>query len=243
MPQSGLTLLQAWLLLCCLMLAASPLSAQEPESPPAANPPLTLSVEGVDGPLRDNVLAYLELNRFADQPAPDEVRLRWLHNNAEREIRKALEPFGYFEPTIEASLTRTPEAWTARYRITPGRSLRIAEIDVKVLGEGAQDPAFQKLLDNLPLAQGQTLTSPNTSRSSPRWNRWRPNAAISTPALPNVPFVLTCKPTARPSTCTTTPAGAIASATSPLSRIFCRPNCWPAIPVLNPATPTTSTGC
>jgi len=160
MPQSGLTLLQSWFLFCCLTLAVDSLSAQEPESPPTANPSLTLTVEGVDGPLRDNVLAFLELNRFAGKPAPDEVRLRWLHNNAEREIRKALEPFGYFEPTIEASLTRTPEGWVARYRIEPGRPLRIAELDVKVLGEGAQDPAFQKLLDNLPLAQGQTLDQP-----------------------------------------------------------------------------------
>ena len=160
MSQSGLTLLQAWFLFCCLALAVGPLSAQEPESPPAANPPLTLSVEGVDGPLRDNVLAYLELNRFAGKAAPDEVRLRWLHNNAEREIRQALEPFGYFEPTIEMSLTRTPEAWEARYLIAPGRPMRIAELDVKVLGEGAQDPAFQKLLDNLPLARGQTLDQP-----------------------------------------------------------------------------------
>ena len=126
MPQSGLTLLQSWFLFCCLTLAVDSLSAQEPESPPTANPALTLTVEGVDGPLRDNVLAFLELNRFAGKPAPDEVRLRWLHNNAEREIRKALEPFGYFEPTIEASLTRTSEGWVARYRIEPGRPLRIA---------------------------------------------------------------------------------------------------------------------
>ncbi len=33
-------------------------------------------------------------------------------------------------------------------------------MDVRVLGEGAQDPVFQKLLDNLPLTPGQTLNHP-----------------------------------------------------------------------------------
>ena len=101
----------------------------------------------MDGPLRDNVLAFLELNRFAGKPAPDEVRLRWLHNNAEREIHRRWSRSGYFEPTIEASLTRTPEGWVARYRIEPGRPRSIAEIDVQVLGEGAQRPRLPKLLD------------------------------------------------------------------------------------------------
>ena len=70
MPQSGFTLLQSWFLFCCLTLAVDSLSAQEPEPPPPANPSLTLIVEGVDGPLHDNVLAFLELNRFAGKPAP-----------------------------------------------------------------------------------------------------------------------------------------------------------------------------
>ena len=44
MPQSGLTLLQSWFLFCCLTLAVDSLSSQEPESPPTANPALTLTV-------------------------------------------------------------------------------------------------------------------------------------------------------------------------------------------------------
>ena len=154
-----------WLLLCCLVFAAGPLGAQQEPAPPAAgestgNGTVTVIVEGVDGPLRDNVLAYLELNRFAGKPPPEESRLRWLHNNAERNIREALEPFGYYEPTIETSLNRTAGGWEARYRIQPGRALRIAMVDVRVLGEGAQDPVFQKLLANLPFAKGQILEQP-----------------------------------------------------------------------------------
>ncbi len=154
-----------WLLFCILVFVAGPLWAQEDAAPLTAtetreNGTLTVTVEGVDGPLRDNVLAHLELNRFAGQAAPDEARLRWLHGNAEREIREALQPFGYYQPTIESTLSRTPNGWEARYRIQPGRALRITTLDVQILGEGQQDPAFQQALANAPLAQGQVLDQP-----------------------------------------------------------------------------------
>jgi translocation and assembly module TamA len=154
-----------WLLFCVLALSAGPLRAQEDAAPltateTLANGTLTVTVEGVDGPLRDNVLVHLELNRFAGRAAPDEVRLRWLHGKAETQIREALQPFGYYEPTLESSLNRVPGGWEARYRIQPGRALRIATLDVQILGEGQQDPVFQQALANMPLAPGQVLDQP-----------------------------------------------------------------------------------
>ncbi|MCB1921058.1 MAG: outer membrane protein assembly factor [Candidatus Competibacteraceae bacterium] len=160
----------------CLLLSTGLLYAQEmapepsndPASAPATKSPatetgkLTVVIDGLeDDALRNNVLAFLDINRFAGKPAPEEIRLNWLYKQAEDEIRQALQPFGYFEPTIEASLTRTDSGgWEARYRIQPGRPMRITELDVQVLGEGAQDPPFQTLLANLPLAQGQVLDQP-----------------------------------------------------------------------------------
>ncbi len=97
----------AWLLLCGLLLVSGSLPAQDAVPEPPANGTLTVTVEGLDDPLRDNALALLEINRLAGQAAPDEIRLRWLHARAERDIRQALEPFGYYEPTIESSLEQT----------------------------------------------------------------------------------------------------------------------------------------
>ena len=78
--------------------------------------------------------------------------------NAERNIRDALQPFGYYEPAIESALNRVAAGWEARYRIQPGRAMRVAAVDIQVLGEGEQDPAFQKLLAALPVAKGQILS-------------------------------------------------------------------------------------
>ena len=153
------------LLLCGLWLFAAPLGAQEQPAPagtgaPAATGTLAVLVEGVEGPPRDNILAFLDINRFAGKPAPEETELRWLHGNAERNIRDALQPFGYYEPAIESALNRVAAGWEARYRIQPGRAMRVAAVDIQVLGEGEQDPAFQKLLAALPIAKGQVLDQP-----------------------------------------------------------------------------------
>lgn len=153
------------LLLCGLWLFAAALGAQEQPVPaatgaPAATGTLAVLVEGVEGAPRDNILAFLDINRFAGKPAPEETELRWLHGNAERNIRDALQPFGYYEPAIESALNRVTAGWEARYRIQPGRAMRVAAVDIQVLGEGEQDPAFQKLLAALPVAKGQVLDQP-----------------------------------------------------------------------------------
>lgn len=166
MTRPGLPLLHVWLLFCCLACMAGSPRAQGQTAPPltatetSENGTLTVTVEGVDEPLRANVLALLELNRFTGQAAPDETRLRWLHGRSETQIREALQPFGYYEPTIESTLSRIPGGWEARYRIQPGRPLRIAVLDLKILGEGQQDPAFQQALAHAPFAQGQVLNQP-----------------------------------------------------------------------------------
>jgi translocation and assembly module TamA len=160
-----------WLLLCCLSIIAPAPDAQQQPAPaaqtqpgPAATGTLSVVVEGVEGPPRDNILAFLDINRFAGKPAPEETELRWLHGNAERNIRDALQPFGYYEPAIESALNRVAAGWEARYRIRLGRALPIATADIRVLGEGAQDPPFQNLLATQSLSVGQVLDQPKYER-------------------------------------------------------------------------------
>ncbi|HET9768841.1 MAG TPA: POTRA domain-containing protein, partial [Thermoanaerobaculia bacterium] len=79
---------------------------------PAAAVAVKVEIEGIRGPLRDNVLALLSIEQAKD-PSPD--RVRQLHNQAEGDIQRALQPFGYYKPTIDGSLTEEGDRFVARY--------------------------------------------------------------------------------------------------------------------------------
>src|SRR5690606_39333137 len=69
----------------------------------------------------------------------------------------ALQPFGYYDPAIEASLERDGEDWIARYVVDPGPPTTIAEVDIRIIGEGADEPVVRAARQAISLAPGQVL--------------------------------------------------------------------------------------
>lgn len=116
--------------------------------PAAAREPLDIVVTGLSGDPLLNVQASLsiEQRRLDDGLSADLIRS--LHAQAEREIRRALEPFGYYRPEIKTAL-RPPDkpgqAWGATYTIDPGQAVPIGEVDVQFSGAGAVDTALEDL--------------------------------------------------------------------------------------------------
>jgi len=121
---------------------------------------VTVIVEGLKGELLDNALAFIGLNEFNGKPAPVESRVRWLHQRAPEEIREALQPFGYYQPEITDSLELNGSEWVARYEVKKGPPLLIDNVDVQILGEGADDKAYQRRLKKMPFTKGQILLQP-----------------------------------------------------------------------------------
>ena len=113
-----------------------------------------VEVLGVEDPLYANVLAFLSLQRNQGQADLTQERIRLLHREAPQEIRKALQPFGYFKPVIEASLEETSTGLLARYRIDPGPPIQVARVDFQVQGPGSGDPLFGK---GFPIQVGAVL--------------------------------------------------------------------------------------
>ncbi len=119
---------------------------------------IQLDISGVSGEVRENVEASLRLNRLRTAPDLDAETIRALHDTAEAEIARALEPFGFYRPTIESELL-PPESgvteWRASYRIDPGRPVPIAVIATSMLGPGKEDPDLIKLANSFPMLEGQ----------------------------------------------------------------------------------------
>ena len=114
-----------------------------------------LTVAGVDEELERNVRAFAAI--AAEPCDADERLIRRRFRTLEKEVRTALEPFGYYRPTIAATLSRDDECWRASVTIEPGEPVRLRNVDIRIDGAASTDPAFQKLLAARSLTPGDVL--------------------------------------------------------------------------------------
>ncbi|MFO7604160.1 MAG: autotransporter assembly complex family protein [Gammaproteobacteria bacterium] len=116
---------------------------------------LAIEVHGVSAQLEQNVRLFLSLEQQKDSPLLTEDRVRRLHTKASEEIRLALQPYGYYRPTINAALQQVEAGqWLASYTIDTGPPLPIATFDFVLSETLLQDPAFQALVAGLTLRAG-----------------------------------------------------------------------------------------
>jgi len=116
-----------------------------------------VEIEGVEGPVLDNVRAMLSIAGERTGDDVPERLIRRLHRRAPDEIRLALEPFGYYTPDIEPELTGGDGEWRARYRIEPGERVKFADVEIEIRGEAANDKAIRELREELALRSGAPL--------------------------------------------------------------------------------------
>lgn len=116
-----------------------------------------VSVEGVEGDIKQNVLAFLSIEQQKKHQDLTESLLRKLHEKAADEIRQALQPFGYYRPDIQAELIIKESTWNALYRINPGNPVIIDNVEVSTTGDGRDHKSFRRLIGNLPVNKGDIL--------------------------------------------------------------------------------------
>lgn len=133
---------------CCLLLAA----------PAAAGAGIDLEVTGVDGALRDNVIAFLSLQRYAGAADLDQDLVDRLAMRAEREVASALRPFGYYAPTVTTSVTRQQDRWKAVIAIERGEPVALVEAQVDIEGPGRDERFLREVLQRSPLRVGRQLS-------------------------------------------------------------------------------------
>ena len=138
-----------------LWVVASPVNA--------ATPSVKVEVLGVEGALLKNVRAGLSINQKDRRKDATEAELRHLHSRAEEEIRRALQPYGYYRPFVRSELV-TGKSWIAQYEIQPGPPVTVDSLLVQVSGEGASNPKFQEIVQSFPLRRGDVLLHPEYER-------------------------------------------------------------------------------
>ncbi len=109
-----------------------------------ATPLLKVELTGLEEPFATNVLYYLAIER---EKTSADLTVHWikrLHDEAPKNIRAALQPYGYYHPIIQARLTEKNSTWLASYIVDKGVPLKLNKLDIQWFGEGASDPAFTK---------------------------------------------------------------------------------------------------
>jgi len=166
MPRLGAAACAALLILLPLPARAATTPADSTASKPTASKPsakapsVQVEVLGVTGALKSNVLASLSIADKKQRKNASEEVLRHLHARAEDEIRRALQPYGYYRPLVQPELI-TGKTWTARYTIEPGPPILLDSVLVEVTGEGETDPRYEKILRDFPLHKGGVLLHPS----------------------------------------------------------------------------------
>jgi translocation and assembly module TamA len=118
---------------------------------------LKVEIDGISGELKKNALASMRIEAARKDKDLDEARIRHLHGQAPAEIEQALEPYGYYRVVVQPSLTQESGGWVARYRVEPGPQLQVTAVDVQLLGAGAKDAGFERLVHAFPLHPGEAM--------------------------------------------------------------------------------------
>ena len=100
--------------------------------PLAAQAGVRLTVKGVDDPLKAAVQSGVEMSQYANRPV-SEAQIRRLYDEAPDEVRAALEPYGYYEASVQGTLRQAgADDWQVTLTVKPGEPVRITEVRVKL---------------------------------------------------------------------------------------------------------------
>ncbi|MCJ7557010.1 MAG: autotransporter assembly complex protein TamA [Gammaproteobacteria bacterium] len=120
-----------------------------------ANAEMTFSLTGVDKQEAENVMAYLTAGAYQLSTDASPARKQRLGLRIEKDIRAALEPFGYYSPVISSEYKPDGENWRVAVSVNPGEATLWHKLDIQVLGVGSQEKEFHDILAEPYMQTGQ----------------------------------------------------------------------------------------
>ncbi|MEH6584020.1 MAG: BamA/TamA family outer membrane protein [Halioglobus sp.] len=119
-----------------------------------------VTIEGLEAEALDNTRASMEIVRRSSDKDLTGDKIINMHARTAREIRRALQPFGYYRPTIKADLTppeKPGDSWQATYIVDAGEPVPVTTLDLRFVGPGASNEKLLALTDTLALRKDASL--------------------------------------------------------------------------------------
>lgn len=146
-----------------MLLAAPPAVAAEAGTAETSTPAkrqasAQLRIEGkLSEAERTNIRNLLSLGKL--DPALPLNRDMFDHylDKARQETATALEPFGYYNPTIQVSGEQLAQDWKVHIQVDPGKAVHIRTLTLSFSGEGAEEKALLQARDRFAATRGEVF--------------------------------------------------------------------------------------
>jgi len=121
--------------------------------------PVEVGVEGIEGEALENVRKALVLPPgMVSEGKADRLWLERFELQAIEKARKALEPYGYYNSRISASIEDLEkDRYRLLVRVEPGEPVTLSEVKVELRGSGAGQKPLKELVAAFPLHKGDIL--------------------------------------------------------------------------------------
>jgi translocation and assembly module TamA len=137
-------------LLGCLALSTDNLADEQ----------VQVRIKGLEAEALDNARASMKIVRRSGDKDLTGDTITSMHANTASEIRRALQPFGYYRPRIKADLIppdKPGDSWQATYIVDAGEPVPITSVDLRFIGPGANNEELLALTDTFVPREDATL--------------------------------------------------------------------------------------
>lgn len=124
--------------------------------PVLAHAGVQLVVDGVEDPLKGAAVAGVDLSQYATRET-SEAQLRRLYDRAPEQVRAALQPYGYYDASVQGSLQQVGKDWRVTLHVTAGEPVKVSSVDVQLDPAAANLPAIRRARRALDKLKGQRL--------------------------------------------------------------------------------------
>ncbi|MDG2525392.1 autotransporter assembly complex protein TamA [Stenotrophomonas sp. HITSZ_GD] len=126
--------------------------------------------KGDDAEMIENIEVSLSLYQTIGK-VQGESRLEYLLNQAQDQTRTALEPFGYYSPTITVDAPREGDKINVVIHVDKGKPVRVRQSHIVLTGWAEEDQYLQRDVADFQPAVGQVFSHPQYEASKVRITR------------------------------------------------------------------------
>lgn len=102
-----------------------------------------LVVDGVDDNLKGAITSTVELAQYANRDVT-EAQARRLYERAHDQVTMALQPYGYYEPSVDGDIKQIGKDWQVTLHVKPGEPVKVTAVDVQLDKTAANIPAVRR---------------------------------------------------------------------------------------------------